>query len=109
MPRLDATIEIGPFRFTDCSYDSENDIAYLSIGTPREAITWESPEGHLLRLDPDTDELVGITFLHLKERIGAGGLDITFPEHAIPNSGKPPAQARQSMRVPQKVLAVCCS
>jgi len=109
MPQQDATIDIGPFRFTHCSYDAESDVAYLSIGSPREAIVWESPEGHLLRLDPDTDELVGITFLHLRARIEAGGLDITFPEYAIPNLGKHPAQARQPMRVPRKVLAGCCS
>lgn len=109
MPRLDPMIEIEPFCFTDCLYDAENDVAYLSIGTPRAAITWESPEGHLLRLDPNTDELVGITFLHLKERIDAGGLKVTFPESTIPSSGELPTQACKSMTVPQTVLAVCCS
>ena len=109
MPQLNATIDIGPFHFTHCSYDAESDVAYLSIGGPREAIVWESPEGHLLRLDPDTDELVGITFLHLSDRIEAGGLSITFPEYVIPNSGKVPPSSRKPTRVPRRVLALWCS
>lgn len=107
MPRLDIAIDIGPFSFTDYSYDVENDVAYLSIGSPREAITSESPEGHLIRLDPGTDELVGITFLHFKARIDAGGLSITFPEYVIPTSEKSPAQARKPIKVPPRVLALC--
>lgn len=107
MPRLDSTIDVGPFRFTECLYDVENDVVCLSIGAPREAITLESPEGHLLRLDPDTDELMGVTFLHLKERIEAEALTITFPECVLPTSGKMPL-ACTSVKVPQRVLAPCC-
>jgi uncharacterized protein YuzE len=108
MSRLDITIDIGPFCFTDFSYDAENDVAYLSIGEPREAVTWESPEGHLLRLDPDTDQLVGVTFLHLKERMGTGDLTITFPEWAIPASRSAPASTRTPVRVPPRILSRCC-
>ncbi len=61
MSKLATSIVVGPFCFTDCSYDAEADIAYLSIGDPRPAVSWESPEGHLVRLDPRTDELVGLT------------------------------------------------
>jgi len=109
MPQQDATIDIGPFRFTHCSYDAESDVAYLSIGAPREAIVWESPEGHLLRLDPDTDELVGITFLHLSDRIAAGGLRITFPEYVIPPSGNELVRSRRPWSVPPGVLALLCA
>ena len=108
MSQPDTTIDIGPFRFTHCSYDAESDVAYLSIGAPREAIVWESPEGHLLRLDPNTDELVGITFLHLSERIHSGGLRITFPEYVIPGPGDSTAQSREPWSVPSRVLALCC-
>ena len=31
MSRPDTAIDIGPFRFTHCSYDAGNDVAYLSI------------------------------------------------------------------------------
>jgi uncharacterized protein YuzE len=108
MLRLNTTIDIGPFRFTRCSYDPESDVAYLSVGEPRVAITSESPEGHLLRLDPDTDELVGVTFLHVRQRLGAGPVTITFPEYVLPTSGAQPAQAREPMAVPQGVLSLCC-
>jgi hypothetical protein len=109
MPQLDATIDIGPFHFTHCSYDAESDVAYLSIGAPTEAIVWESPEGHLLRLDPDTDVLVGVTFLHLRERIESGALTITFPEYVFPRSGNPPVQSRKPVRVPRKQFALLCA
>ena len=48
--RDDAPIRLGPYVFTNHSYDESSDVLYLSIGSPREAIVLESPEGHLVRL-----------------------------------------------------------
>jgi len=44
-------------------YDDASDVLYLSIGTPRPALTEEGPEGLLFRRDPATDELIGVTVL----------------------------------------------
>jgi Protein of unknown function (DUF2283) len=43
-------------------YDKEADVLYLWRGeAPREAVALETPGGHLLRLDTETYELVGVT------------------------------------------------
>jgi hypothetical protein len=107
MPQQDATIEIGPFRFKHWSYDAENDVAYLSVDAPREAIVWESPEGHLIRLDPDTDELVGITFLFLRERIARGDVTVTFPDHVMPGAPQVAGDSQSALRVSRRTLALC--
>jgi hypothetical protein len=109
MPQQDVSIEIGPFHFSHCSYDAENDVAYLSVEGPREAIVWESPEGHLVRLDPDTDELVGITILLLRERLVAGDLSFTFPEWVMPDASNMRQGWHSQVRVPRRALAPCCS
>jgi hypothetical protein len=104
MSRPDTAIDIGPFHFTHCSYDAGNDVAYLSIGAPRAGIAWESPEGHLIRVDPDPDELVGVTFLHARPCIEAGELLITFPDSVLP-ADRSPKESRKATRVPPCVLA----
>jgi hypothetical protein len=103
----DATVDIGPFHFSYCDYDAGNDVAYLSVEAPRAAIAWESPEGHLVRLDPDTDELVGVTFLGAKRCLEAGGLRITFPDFLLtpdPSRSGP----RKPTEVPRRSLASVC-
>ncbi len=50
-------------------YDSEEDILYAWVGgEPREAVTYETNEGHLVRLDPETNELVGVTIFDFQAR-----------------------------------------
>ena len=50
-------------------YDSEADVLYISFGPPRPAIGLEPEEGLVLRLDPETDQLVGVTIVGLRERL----------------------------------------
>jgi uncharacterized protein YuzE len=45
------------------SYDDSSDVLYLSVGEPRAAVTQEDDEGVLIRKDPVTEELVGVTIL----------------------------------------------
>ena len=53
---LDDDEELG------ASHDEEADVLYLWRGdAPREAMSIESREGHLVRVDPDTGEIVGFT------------------------------------------------
>jgi uncharacterized protein YuzE len=53
----------------NCEYDAENDILYAWIGDkPRQAITYETDEGHLVRLDPETQGFVGVTIFEWSHR-----------------------------------------
>ena len=43
-------------------YDQDDDTLYAWVGeSPSEAITYETDEGHLVRLNPETREFVGVT------------------------------------------------
>jgi uncharacterized protein YuzE len=111
MSKLATSISVGPFTFTDCSYDAEADIAYLSIDRPRPAVSWESPEGHLVRLDPATDEIVGLTILHLMARLKSRGrVTITFPEHVLAAAtGVSSPVTRRPVTVLRAQLEVLCA
>lgn len=50
------------------SYDKEADVLYVSFGAPREAVSEETGEGMLLRRQPETGEIVGITVLDFEKR-----------------------------------------
>lgn len=52
----------------DISYDDDADVLYISFGKPRSGIAIESSQGDLVRIDPYTDEIVGITLLDFKQR-----------------------------------------
>ncbi len=49
-------------------YDDSADVLYISFGYPRPGIATEVNDGTLIRVDPFTDEIVGMTFLDFKER-----------------------------------------
>jgi uncharacterized protein YuzE len=53
-------MRVGQF---ELSYDRDADVLYGSIGSPRPADTYEEEEGLLLRKDPKSQELVGVTIL----------------------------------------------
>jgi len=59
------------------AYDHEADVLYLSIGEPRRALSREIGDDVLLRIDPETGAIVGLTILNLSTR---GKLD-TLPLH----------------------------
>jgi uncharacterized protein YuzE len=50
------------------SYDEDADVLYISLGNTKPAIALETGNGDLMRVDPETDELVGITVLDFKEK-----------------------------------------
>jgi uncharacterized protein YuzE len=56
---------------TQLFYDRESDVLYLSIGDPRPAISREIGDDVLLRVDPDTAEVVGLTILNLSARFAS--------------------------------------
>lgn len=50
-------------------YDADEDTLFAWVGDqPRPAITYETEDGHLVRLDPDTKEFVGVTIRDYEAR-----------------------------------------
>lgn len=50
------------------SFDPKADVLYCSFGEPREALSVEMDDGVVLRLNPDTDEVVGFTVVDFLKR-----------------------------------------
>jgi uncharacterized protein YuzE len=74
-------IRIGPVTFDHADYDAENDVLYLHVGKPSEAEGEETPEGHVLRFEPGTHRIVGLTVLGAQAILDRDGeLRITIPE-----------------------------
>ncbi len=74
-------VHIGPLVFDQADYDSDGDVLYLHVGSPREAEGEETPEGHVLRFEPGTDHIVGLTFLNARWLLDRDGrLIVTVPE-----------------------------
>jgi len=49
-------------------FDKEGDVLDISIGDPREAISQEVGDDILIRVDPKTNEVFGITILNFEKR-----------------------------------------
>ena len=49
------------------SYDEKADVLYISIGAPRPAVGVEIDNGVIVRYDEDTNEIVGITIIGIRE------------------------------------------
>jgi uncharacterized protein YuzE len=50
------------------SYDNENDVLYLYFEKVQEAVSREIADGVFVRLDPNTDQVVGVTILDLQKK-----------------------------------------
>lgn len=59
------------------AYDREADVLYLSIGDPRPAISRELGDDILLRIDPETGAVIGLTVLNLSTRATMDALPLT--------------------------------
>ena len=76
--------EHGEIESLSSSYDEQADILYLWLGAaPREAFSVTSDEGHLVRLDPTTYEVVGFTIFDFRRRWQAddpdGDVKVSLP------------------------------
>lgn len=71
-------------KLMNLSYDAEADVLYLSIGEPRPAISRELGDDLLLRIDPQTGNVIGLTILNLsaREDLSALPLQIDLKELA---------------------------
>ena len=86
-------IRIGPLLFTHADYDSENDVLYLHIAEPVDGEGEETREGHVLRYEPGTDRIVGLTMLGPRRILERDGrIVVTIPE-AIETTAKDLAPA----------------
>jgi uncharacterized protein YuzE len=75
------TVRIGPLVFDHADYDPEGDVLYLHVGEPAEAEGEETPEGHVVRFDPGTQRVVGLTLINARSVIDRDGrLIVTIPE-----------------------------
>lgn len=75
------SIHIGPLVFDHADYDADSDVLYLHIGEPREAEGEETPEGHVLRYAPGTQQIIGLTIVGARQVLDRDGrLVITVPE-----------------------------
>jgi uncharacterized protein YuzE len=44
-------------------YDAEADVLYISFGNPKNAEGVDIGEGTIIRIQPDTNEIIGVTIL----------------------------------------------
>lgn len=74
-------VHIGPLVFDQADYDRDGDVLYLHVGAPREAEGEETPEGHVLRFEPGTSRIVGLTVINARRILDRDGrLVVTVPE-----------------------------
>jgi uncharacterized protein YuzE len=73
-------IKIGPVVFDHADYDADSDVLYLHVGVPQEAEGEETPEGHVLRYAPGSQDIVGLTILGARRILDRDGkLTVTIP------------------------------
>jgi len=53
----------------DWEYDEEADVLYISVGSPRPAVTLDLGEGILARYDEESRKVVGISVLGFRSRL----------------------------------------
>jgi len=63
-----ATVKLPTKAESVINYDKEADVLYVSFGNPRRAEGIDIGDGTILRIDPDTEEVIGITILDFKKR-----------------------------------------
>ena len=69
-------------REVELAYDRRADVLYLTLVPGVPAVTVELEAGVLARINPDTDELVGVTVVGLSERV------VTAPARVEPVEGE---------------------
>ena len=67
-----ATLKIPERANSVIHYDSEADVLYISFGEPRPAEGLDIGDGTILRVDPETEEIVGLTILDFTKRTEEG-------------------------------------
>jgi len=85
---MDVTLVLEQRLELSCEYDADEDVMYAWVGErPRAAITYETSEGHLVRLDPETKEFVGVTIFEYEAQWADKPLNLAWEsevERSIP-------------------------
>jgi uncharacterized protein YuzE len=64
-------------------YDPTADVLYCSFGEPRAAVSEEVEDGIVLRKDPETEQLVGMTVIDFARRFAERpNTSLSFPINA---------------------------
>jgi uncharacterized protein YuzE len=66
-------------KFLTSDYDEDADVLYLWAESPCPAVTYETRDGHLVQLDPDTREFVGVAIVDYKARWEGQDVVIEIP------------------------------
>jgi uncharacterized protein YuzE len=57
------------------NYDENADVLYISFGKPKPGIGVEVEEGDIVRVDPFTHRIVGVTIIDFRAKHGSDDLD----------------------------------
>jgi hypothetical protein len=69
---------------------------YLHVGAPQDAEGEETPEGHVLRFEPGTQRIVGLTVINARWLLDRDGhLTITIPRDGRSQRRRPCCRARR--------------
>jgi len=60
-------------------YDEDADILYLWVEGPCPAVTYETKHGHLVQLDPETREFVGVAVVDYRARWEGQEIPLEIP------------------------------
>lgn len=66
---------------TTLFYDREGDVLYITIGEPQAAISREMENDVLLRVQPETGKIVGMTVLNFASRFSNLQKEHPLPVH----------------------------
>lgn len=67
-------------KFLTSDYDADADVLYLWVKEPCAAVTYETSQGHLVQLDPETRQFVGVAIVDYKARWeDAGEITVEVP------------------------------
>ena len=69
----------GVFQKINFSYDEDADVMYFYVGRPRRAKTVEVGDDFVLRLDPRTGRVIGLTVVDFSKHFDLKGLKTQLP------------------------------
>ena len=61
-------------------YDRNADVCYLSYGEPRPSVCEEADDGVLVRIDPESGQVTGVTIVDFTRR--CAGMPVRIPTEA---------------------------
>lgn len=96
---------LGAITFDKRSYDPLTDVLILGRGDAVETTTHITPEGHELRLDPATGEVVGLTVRGYEAALFDGPIEVTLPG---PHEDDPQRSTRAHLWMSSLYGGMCC-